>query len=99
MPVIADGERDAAPVLTNRRGVAHFAVTPSGTGVVHFRRARLPQSAGTRCRTLLGSSAPQDVGHRLSRLRQEVDRRPERRQPLERPRDRSDTRTQPCETA
>jgi hypothetical protein len=54
MPVIAEGSGVRLRVLTDRRGVAHLAVTPSATGIVHFRRARLTQSTGTHCRTLLG---------------------------------------------
>jgi hypothetical protein len=54
MPVIAEGSGVRLRVLTDRRGIAHLAVTPSGTGLVHFRRARLSLSAGSPCRTLLG---------------------------------------------
>jgi Domain of unknown function DUF11/Prealbumin-like fold domain len=51
MPVIAEGEGVRVRVLTDRRGIAHIAVTPRGVGIVHFRRARL---SGSPCRTLLG---------------------------------------------
>ena len=54
MPVIAEGSGVRLRVITDRRGIAHLAVTPNATGLVHFRRARLTQSAGTHCRTLLG---------------------------------------------
>ena len=54
MPVIAVGSGVRLRVITDRRGIAHLAVTPKATGLVHFRRARLPLSAGSHCRTLLG---------------------------------------------
>jgi hypothetical protein len=54
MPVIAEGSGVRLRVITDRRGIAHLAVTPNATGLVHFRRARLTQSTGTHCRTLLG---------------------------------------------
>jgi hypothetical protein len=54
MPVIAEGSGVRLRALTDRRGIAHLAVTPRGIGIVHFRRARLPLSAGLSCRTLLG---------------------------------------------
>jgi hypothetical protein len=54
LPVIAEGSGVRVRVLTDRRGVAHLAVTPRGLGIVHFRRARVSLSAGSSCRTLLG---------------------------------------------
>jgi hypothetical protein len=57
--VLMDGDGIRQQALTNRRGIARFAVTPRSLGIVHFRRARVPVSAGTRCRTLLAVlSAP-----------------------------------------
>jgi Domain of unknown function DUF11 len=52
MLVIAEGSGVRVRVLTDRRGIARLAVTPSGVGLVHFRRLGL--SAGSTCRTLLG---------------------------------------------
>ena len=54
LPVIAEGSGVSVRVLTDRRGIAHLAVTPRGLGIVHFRRARVSLSAGSSCRTLLG---------------------------------------------
>jgi hypothetical protein len=54
LPVLAEGSGVHVRVLTDRRGVAHLAVTPRGLGIVHFRRARVSLSAGSSCRTLLG---------------------------------------------
>jgi len=54
LAVIAQGSGVRLRGVTDRRGVARLAVTPRGIGLVHFRRARVTLSAGSRCRTLLG---------------------------------------------
>ena len=65
--VLMDGDGIRQQALTNRRGIARFAVTPRSLGIVHFRRARVPVSAGTRCRTLLAVLCRAEAfGHRLS---------------------------------
>ena len=101
MPVIAEGSGVRLRVLTDRRGIAHLAVTPNATGLVHFRRARLTQSAGTHCRTLLGVlGSSRTVRHRLSSgygsrsigVPSGASRSRARATG-------SDTRTQPCDTA
>ena len=66
MPVIAEGSGVRLRVLTDRRGVAHLAVTPSAVGLVHFRRVR-PHQAGLDLSHLARRPRlAQNVGHRLT---------------------------------
>jgi hypothetical protein len=65
VPVIVEGNGLRRLARTDRRGTVHFALTPRGMGIVHFRRPGAAVSSGLACRTLLavlGARKPSVTG-------------------------------------